>query len=183
MGIASDFPKVQLFAGFIYQQTETYEHVVNQMESQFSAVDVVSPEIDFDKTTYYEQEMGSPLVKRFVAFTNLIAPDELPAIKIFCNQMENTQSVAGSRRINIDPGYLSNANVVIATTKNYYHRIPLTGGIYAHMEYVFKKNRVETLPWTYPDFRSDDYIAFFKELREIYRAKIRHLNNREPEHT
>ncbi len=172
MGIEKDFSKVKLFAGFIYHNSGTYRKVIGELENEFSVIDLASAEISFDKTTYYHEEMGSPLFKRFVSFSNLISPEKLPDIKIYCNQIERERAVAGRRAINLDPGYLSIANVVIATTKNHYHRIPLSRGIYAHMEYIFKKNKVETLPWTYPDFREEVYIDFFRQLKLLYRVNL-----------
>jgi hypothetical protein len=119
--------------------------------------------------------MGSPLFKRFMSFKTLISPEELPGIKIFTNDMEIATSVKGNRVINLDPGYLSEANVILATTKNQYHRVPLSQGIYAHMEYVLMRKKIMTLDWTYPDFRTPQYMDFFERLYLLYRRNLKEI--------
>ena len=83
-------------------------------------------------------------------------------------EREERTAVAGKRSVNLDPGYISEANVIIATAKNHYHRVPLRDGIYAHMEYVLKDGRIHFLPWTYPDFQLGAYLAFFSHLKEMH---------------
>jgi hypothetical protein len=117
--------------------------------------------------------MGSPLLRRFISFQTLIDPQELPEIKMYTNLMENELSVSGNRTVNIDPGFLSEANIIIATTKNYFHRVPLQNGIYAHLEYVIRKKDIVPLEWTYPDFKKPEYLNFFSKLRQIYKQNLR----------
>jgi hypothetical protein len=97
----------------------------------------------------------------------------LPEIKAVAIELEQRLAVAGKRTVNLDPGYLSEANVIIATAKNHYHRVPLRDGIYAHIEYVLKDGRINFLPWTYPDFQSEPYLDFFRGLHERFRMARR----------
>jgi hypothetical protein len=173
MGVEKEFKKVKLFSGIIYSSTQIYEETRKKLEEIFSAVDLESGEFNFDFTTYYNQEMGSPLYRRFISFEKLISPEQLPAIKIYTNKIEIKTSINGNRVVNLDPGYLSDANVIIATTKNYYHRVPLSKGIYAHMEYVIKKKKLVPLEWTYPDFKTPQYMDFFTRLIPIYKESIK----------
>ena len=173
MGVEREFKKVKLFSGVIYSSSQVYEETKKKLEDIFSAVDLESGEFNFDFTTYYNQEMGSPLYRRFISFKKLISPDQLPAIKIHTNKIETETSINGNRVVNLDPGYLSDANVIIATTKNFYHRVPLSKGIYAHMEYVIKKKKLVPLEWTYPDFKTPQYVEFFTRLIPIYKENIR----------
>jgi hypothetical protein len=176
MGQETGFKKVKLFAGFIYLHADIYQQVKQDLVKRFSPVDLESEVFSFDKTTYYNQEMGALLYKRFVSFSRLIGPEELPAIKLLTNKMEVDLAAGGQRVINIDPGFLSDANVILATTKNHYHRVPLTKGIYAHIEYLIKKkNTLTTLEWTYPDFKTADYMDFFIRLIPIYKQRIKEL--------
>jgi len=176
MGQEQEFKKVKLFSGFIYQSPDVYEEVKHELESQFSPIDSQSPQFSFDKTDYYNKEMGETLYKQFVSFSRLIAPEELPDIKLLTNRIENRYASGGNRIINIDPGFLSDANVILATTKNHYHRVPLAKSIYAHIEYVIKKrNTLTTLEWTYPDFRTSRYMDFFKQLILIYKQDIKKM--------
>lgn len=173
MGKRTKFKKVNLFTGIIFNNKDELCEVESKLEEKFSKIDFSSGIYKFDFTSYYSQEMGSLLYRKFVSFTDLISPTELPDIKIFSNEIELIFSSNGMRKTNIDPGYISDANVIIATTKNHYHRIPLTKGIYAHMEYVFKNKGIHFLDWTYPDFKSEDYIKFFLKLSELYKIKIK----------
>ena len=173
MGVEKEFHLVKLFSGFIYRDKDIYQAVKAKLAGIFSPVDLESEVFDFDFTTYYNEEMGTPLFRRFVSFKALIAPGQLPDIKLLTNQIEIETAAAGNRTLNLDPGYLSEANVIIATTKNYYHRVPLQKGIYAHMEYVIKGKKICPLAWTYPDFKSSGYLDFFQELRQLYKKQVK----------
>ena len=172
MGQQNTFNKVNLFTGAIFNNEIDIELVISELKNEFSETDIISDIFEFNFTDYYFQEMGKPLKRRFFSFTNLIPPEQLPEIKLRTNKIEEKFSESGKRRVNLDPGYLSDANVIIATTKNYYQRIPLTRGIYAHMEYVIKGKNLSILEWTYPDFRSENYMDFFHEMLFLYKKKI-----------
>jgi hypothetical protein len=169
MGIEKAFNKVKLFSGVIYGSDRVYDEAKKKLEELFSPVDLEVGPFDFDFTAYYNREMGAPLFRRFISFEKLISPEELPDIKILTDTMEMETALNGNRIINLDPGYLSEANVIIATTKNYYQRVPLSKGIYAHIEYVIKKKKLWTLEWTYPDFRTPQYMDFFERLNLLFK--------------
>lgn len=173
MGVDKEFKKVKLFSGVIYSSRQVYEKTGKKLEKIFSFVDLESGEFNFDFTTYYNREMGSPLFRRFISFEKLISPEQLPDIKILTNRIEIETSIDGNRVVNLDPGYLSDANVIIATTKNYYQRVPLSKGIYAHMEYVIKRKKLVPLEWTYPDFKTPRYMDFFERLVHIYKQNLK----------
>ena len=173
MGVEQEFQKVKLFSGFIYKDEEIFQAVKKRLEDIYSPVDLESDVFNFDFTTYYNEEMGIPLFRRFVSFKELIEPVQLPDIKLLANRIEDETACDGKRTVNLDPGYLSAANVIIATTKNHYHRVPLQKGIYAHMEYVIKKkNTLTPLEWTYPDFRTQQYTDFFNRLIRLFKENI-----------
>ena len=173
MGKETSFKPVKLFSGVIYREHSEYERIKWVLEEHFSTIDLESPEIPFDCTDYYNEEMGSPLFRRFVAFKELIMPDQLPGIKLLTNRIEDEGAHDGKRSINLDPGYLGEANVILATTKNHYHRIPLKRGIYAHMEYVIYKKKLTPMEWTYPDYHKPEYIEFFTKLKARYREDLK----------
>jgi len=172
MGRQTDFNRVNLFTGIIYHVRADLPGAIRRLEKMFSAADLVSETVDFEFTDYYFPEMGKPLKRKFISFRDLIPPEDLPRIKWMTNELEDEFSESGKRSVNLDPGYLSDANVIIATTKNYYQRVPLTEGIYAHMEYVIKGRDLKNLEWTYPDFRTEAYKNFFRELLPLYKQKI-----------
>jgi hypothetical protein len=164
---------VKLFCGLIFSQAAIAEKTKTFLGEHFSAIDSQSALIPFALTDYYQLEMGAPLFRQFVSFAGLLTPEQLPEIKIFTNRLEEQFTRAGKRTVNIDPGYLSDANVIIATSKNHYHRVPLQRGIYAHLEYVLKNKQISFLPWTYPDFRTEAYLAFFSQLFILFRQNSR----------
>jgi hypothetical protein len=166
---------VKPFCGLLAAQAADLEKAIALLGKKFSAIDSRSPLIPFTLTDYYREEMGEPLFRQFVSFPGLLAPEKLPDIKIFTNGLEKKLATAGKRRVNIDPGYMSDANVVIATCKNHYHRVPLKRGIYAHLEYVLKNKQLHVLPWTYPDFQSAEYLAFFRQLFVLFKEESRSI--------
>jgi hypothetical protein len=169
MSTRSDFKKAKYFCGLIFSQNQAAAGALDMLQEILSAVDSRSAVIPFTMTDYYQAEMGEPLFRQFVSFKELLTPEKLPEIKMRTIQLEDKLAVAGKRTVNLDPGYLSEANVIIATSKNHYHRVPLSGGIYAHIEYVLKDGRINSLPWTYPDFQTEPYLDFFKDLQERFK--------------
>lgn len=116
--------------------------------------------------------MGAGIKRQFISFTRLIFPEQLPVIKLLTNEMEQDLSLEGRRRVNIDPGYLSLAKVVLATTKDYSHRLYLGQGIYGEVTLTCAKGRFSSFPWTYPDYQTQAYQQFFKETRDIYKMQL-----------
>ena len=142
----------------------------------FGAIDSESQEFDFDYTDYYMKQMGGPLKRKFCSFLQLISPEKLSEIKIQTNELEKEiqkKRQASSRIVNLDPGFLNGAAIVMGTVKDFAHRIPLQRGIYGHLELLFGKNSVKTLEWTYPDFRNPAYHQYFLSVRKIYLQQLR----------
>jgi len=123
-------------------------------------------------TSYYEKEMGSHLKKFFIGYKELVEPDQLPVIKISTNQLEARFSSEGKRRVNIDPGYLTLAKVVLATTKDFCHRLYLSDGIYGDVHLIYTNNDFIKQPWTYPDYQQDITRDFFINLRKSYAIQL-----------
>ncbi|HOX29449.1 MAG TPA: DUF4416 family protein, partial [bacterium] len=112
------------------------------------------------------------LKKIFFSFETLTDPARFADIKTTTNEIEQKHLQAGSRRINLDPGFLTLAKVLLATTKDNVHRIYLRDGIFAEVTLFFRKKTFTPFEWTYPDYRTEGYIEYFNNLREIYRAKL-----------
>lgn len=64
--------------------------------------------------------------------------------------------------VNIDIGFLTLENFVLATTKNYSHRIFIGQNIFADLTYHFHQGEFRSLPWTYPDYLDDQKKDFIK---------------------
>ena len=170
------FAPVKLVCGVIYKDEVLYEEVRRRLIGEWGPVDMESPPFAFDLTAYYEPEMGPDLKRRFMGFAGLAAPEILPQAKLRTIELEETvgrETGAPGRPVNIDPGYLTASALVMATAKDFSHRIPLGRGIYAHLEFLFTKTGVKTLDWTYPDFRRGPCQEFFRSVRELYMRQFR----------
>ena len=128
-------------------------------------VQFAGPLMPFDRTEYYYAEMGEPLFRRFLVASNLISRDALPEIKIRIEEIERKLSDNGQRAVNIDPGLLTPENFILATGKNFSHRIYLGEGVFADLTLIFQKGEYRPLPWTYPDYASLEIRTLLKELR------------------
>ncbi len=121
----------------------------------------------FSYSDYYEPEMGTDLLRQYLVFSRAIDPGELAAIKLHTIALEEQfTDEAGCRRVNLDPGYLTPAKLVLASTKNYSHRIYLSDGIYAEITLTFKRGDVVTYPWTYADYAGPEARRFLLDARK-----------------
>jgi len=114
--------------------------------------------------------MGKELIRQWVSFSQLIKEDEIKDIKLKTIQLEKLlANKDGRRNVNIDPGYVSLSKLVLASTKNYAHRIYLGDGIFAEITLIYRKGMFRPLEWTYPDYRQN--TKFFEEVRSELRSK------------
>lgn len=170
------YPKqTKLFIGCIFSREEILDKACKMLERKYGPIDTVSDTWSFSHTNYYEKEMGKKLFKNFISFRNLIYPEDIKNVKVFSNDLENTlqeKFTNSDRVINLDPGYLDLAKVILATTKDYTHRMYLGNGIYAEVELYYQKKTYQFWPWTYPDYKSKEYISFFLKLRGLYQKNL-----------
>ena len=158
----------KLLVGVFLKERTLAEDIFRTLADRFGPVDMMSPWLSFDYTDYYTTEMGMPLVRRMAAFRTLIDPGDLAGIKLFTNSLEQATAREGRRRVNCDPGYLASAQFVLATGKNYAHRIYIGKGIYADLTLMFHHGGFESLPWTYPDYADDCIQRFLLQVRKRY---------------
>ena len=163
---------VKLFAGLLFTSLDFLGQAKERLVKEFGLMDKKSEVMDFTFTGYYDEEMGAGIKRQFVSFTRLILPEQLPVIKLLTNKIEQDLALKGKRRVNIDPGYLSLAKVVLATTKDYSHRLYLGQGIYGEVTLTYTKGKFSSFPWTYPDYQTQVYRQFFGEIREIYKKQL-----------
>jgi hypothetical protein len=171
MGIVIKPHPVKLITGIIIQSGSLLNDAEKVLARVFGSIDYRSRILDFDYTDYYTKTMGTGLKRVFLSFSRLIDPSKIAAIKVTTNAMEK-RFLKGSRGIerliNIDPGYITEAKLVLASTKDYSHRIYLSKGIYAETTLWYMKNTFKPCSWTYPDYATDDYIDIFNEIRGIF---------------
>jgi hypothetical protein len=139
-------------------------------DSQFGALPLVSAAFDFTETDYYTVTMGADLKKQFLGVERLIDPAALAGIKRQTNDWEREYAAIGEhaepRPLNLDPGYITPAKLVLASTKDHAHRIYLHDGIYAEITLAYRQRKWQPMEWTYPDYRRDDYQQFFTQCRD-----------------
>lgn len=166
---------VKLVCGLLYGTENWLHRGISDLKKHFGEIEFQSSVLNFTYTDYYFKEMGHPLFRVFITFAELRDPATLPSIKTVTNELEAeyASSNGGSRVLNIDPGFLTATAYILATSKNYAHRIYLGNGVFAQQELLFERRRIQTLDWTYPDYRSLEYQEIFKKLREMYLNQLK----------
>ena len=177
MGSIETARPVKLICGVLANSSVDLERVRQALEGLFGPVDMQSDPWPFTYTAYYNDETGPEILRTFCSFGELFDPGRLAAAKIQTNGLEAELAEALGlpvpRPVNLDPGYVDKAKLVLATTKDYSHRIYIGDGIYAEVTLGFQKGRFEPWPWTYPDYRSDEYLEVFGKVRQRYIEDLR----------
>ena len=158
----------KLVVSIFMKEKVLFDKIFDRLEQVGGPVDIISPWLDFDFTDYYYKEMGSPLFRRLVAFKPLIEQDALAGIKLGTNEIENNHLDGDRRQVNIDPGYLLASRFILATGKEYSHRIYIGKKIYADLTLMYTKQGFKTLDWTYPDYASESIFKFLGNVRDKY---------------
>ncbi|MCX7927975.1 MAG: DUF4416 family protein [Candidatus Omnitrophica bacterium] len=174
MGKIGKIGKVKLFCGIIFSDNFYLEKAKRLLIRNFGIIDFESQILPFNYTRYYEAEMGGGLKRFFVSFKKLIHPKKLAFIKRRTNLIEQKLSVGGRRSVNLDPGYLDKAKVVLASTKDYCHRIYIGKGIFAEVTLRYVHKSFQPWDWTYPDYKSKEYLSIFSDIRALY---VKQLNS------
>ncbi len=173
MSTPSESEDVKLISSLFSPKKELIRRVIEELEEVFGPRDWISPDLLFERTKYYAREMGWPLYRHFVSFKDLIRPEDIVGIKIKTNEIENRYLDKGNRRINIDPGYVALERMVLATGKNYTHRIYLSKGIFADLTLVYHRGTFTPLEWTYRDYAESEIIGYLNDIRERYKNQVR----------
>jgi len=163
---------VKLICGILNNESMDSAKIDSQLISLFGQIELKSFIFPFNFTRYYEDEMGPNLSKQFYAFEKLVMPDNLADIKNSTINLETEYSSGGRRNINLDPGYLEESKLVLASTKNFSHRIYLRDNIWAEITLRYVNNEFVTHPWTYADYQQKLAVDFFKQVREKYRFQL-----------
>lgn len=165
---------VPFFVGILISDEALWNDVHSALTSHLGEIDFVSEKIDFEKfTDYYEPEMGENLVRFWAAFKKLRSPKELVEMKWICTEIEEKFASDGHRKVNIDPGYLTEAKIILASFKNFSHRIYLSRSVFADMQSMFVGGQYVPMRWTFADYKSDIAQDFFQKLRVKYREWLK----------
>ena len=172
MGKTKIYHPVKLIMGVSTADIGLWEKLRPQLEAVYSPIDLQLDWYKFDHTKYYTKEMGNNLLKCFVSFEEFINVEALPGIKHATNAIEKAYAVDGKRRINLDPGYINAPKLVLATTKDFSHRIYLQDGIFGDIHLKFRGKNFKPQEWTYPDYREPFVLKFFEKVRDVYMEQI-----------
>ena len=148
----------------------------SRLESLYGPVLEETEAFPFDFTDYYVPEMGEGISRFFIAFSSLISPDRLAEVKTETNRLEAEYAIDGNRKINLDPGLISEQSVILATTKNRSHRIAIGMDLYAEVTLIYQNHRWQPQPWTYADYRSERVQEILTSFREIYKTRMKGIN-------
>ena len=154
----------------LYSSLDNMIQALEHIEKKYGRIEFETDEMDFLHTSYYREEMGDNLKRKFFSFIDPIERSELADLKIWTNKLEEKFGEKSGdyifRTINLDPGILTLANLTLASTKDFAHRIYLRDGIYAETTLIFKNNKFVALPWTYPDYTEPPVTEFLTRVRE-----------------
>lgn len=158
-------PPAKLIVGLLFRTVDVQLRVLELLSEHYGTMDLLTEPIPFSFTTYYEREMGPGLLRQVAGFEDLVNPADLPDIKLATNQIELELSVQGKRTVNVDPGILTEERLILASGKNFTHRIYLRSGIYADLTLIYQKGAYRPLEWTYADYREPTLLQFLKAAK------------------
>lgn len=164
--------RVKLLFGILAKSEEMFAKVERRIEYDYGEIERRSPIIPFTYTDYYNAEMGENILRRWISCKDLIFQNELPEVKLDTNKLELLfkPKDSASRCVNIDPGVIYLDKLILATTKNYTHRIYMSDGIYGEITLNYKKNHgYAPNHWTYADYKDPKNIEFFNLIRDDFK--------------
>ncbi len=160
---------VKLIIGILAADHQCLHAAIEALIDKLGSADFVSDVWLFDKTDYYKDQTGPHILRQFVSIEKLIDPALLAKIKHKTNKLEQKLAARLAlplpRPVNLDPGIIELSKLVLATTKNYSHRIYIGKRMYAEVTLVFDKGHWRPLGHTYPDYRQKCYFDFFLKVR------------------
>ncbi len=168
MGEASVPYNAVLFMGIMLQRSVPLDEVVRLLTDRYGPVDRIFGPVPFHHTGYYENEMGNDLQKTYCVFEKYIDREALSTIKNVTNGIEARYAINGKRTINLDPGYITRDKLILASTKDFYHRIYLSQGIFGEVTLHYRKGNFRFFSWTYPDYKEPGVLR----LLELARARL-----------
>ncbi|MFO7726760.1 MAG: DUF4416 family protein [Desulfonatronovibrio sp.] len=163
----------KLFLSILSSRWELFRpDLLDSLEQKFGRADYLTNMIPFTETSYYNRELGTPVSRRLLTFTPLVELDSLANLKLITNSLEESFRKAGNRIFNLDPGLLTLERLVLATGKNFTHRVYLSRGIWADLTLIFQRGDWQNLDWTFPDYSSEKIKTHLRTIRSRYHKQI-----------
>jgi hypothetical protein len=159
----------KLIIGILATDQECLKTAIDAINVNFGKIDFVSDVWPFTQTDYYKEQTGENILRQFVSIEKLIDPGKLAKIKLKSNKIEQKLAEQSTsdllRPVNLDPGIIEPSKLVLATTKNYSHRIYIGKKIFAEVTLIFDKGSWKSFDYTYPDYKQKCYFEFFEKVR------------------
>lgn len=161
--------RVKLIIGILAADSTCLQTARETINEKFGDIDLTSDIWPFTQTTYYKNETGDQILRQFVSIKKTISPGRLAKIKLKTNRLE--QALAAQlnldlpRPVNFDPGVIEPSKLILASTKNFSHRIYIGKKIFAEVTLIYDKGRWKTFEHTYPDYQQQSYFDFFSRVR------------------
>lgn len=173
MGDINPSQPALLFQALTVSDPHLFDEVEKLFIKRYGSIKSDMGPLRFDAfTNYYQAEMGKALWKKYYIFSQRITLEHLYRYKIDSQSLESRYLSSGKRRINCDPGYLTLYQLGLLSTKAYSHRIYLSEGIYAECTLIAHGSKYSPLPWTYPDYRTHEALAFFARAKTHLKQMI-----------
>ncbi|MCF8106172.1 MAG: DUF4416 family protein [Desulfohalobiaceae bacterium] len=170
------FPAQLMLSVLCGRGQDFYRELFEPLTRKLGLVDFVSEALAFTETDYYDQELGPPITRRILGFAPLFSQDELVRIKLLTNDLEDRFSRPdGSRTFNLDPGLITLERLVLASGKNFSHRLYLGQGIWGDLTLIYQKKAWQVLPWTFRDYAGEDLQRILTAMRNRYKEKLEAL--------
>ncbi|MBW7990919.1 MAG: DUF4416 family protein [Planctomycetes bacterium] len=165
----NDPKPVKLIIGILASNYQCLHTAADSLSNKFGKVDLSSEVWPFTQTDYYKEQTGPRILRQFVSIKRLIEPGLLAKIKRRTNKLEQKLAkklaLPLTRPVNLDPGIIEPSKLVLATTKNFSHRIYIGKKMYAEVTLIFDKGCWRTQAYTYPDYEQQCYFDFFDKVR------------------
>jgi len=177
MGAIASPKPVKLIVAMLSARADRLDAAADRLRRDCGPTDAASEIMPFDFTHYYDEQMGAGLLRQFLAFERLISPAQLVAIKRTTNRIEaefaadRSGADGPARPVNLDPGYVAESKLVLASTKDFAHRVYLADGIYAEVTLRYVRGRWVAADHTFPDYASGRYDDFLTRARRILRSR------------
>jgi Domain of unknown function (DUF4416) len=179
MGKPKEPKPAKYFVALLSSHIELLASVETDLAVILGAIDERSETLPWNCSRFYEEEMGSGLLRRFVSFRSLSSPEKLADVKLATQQVEEKYRSQTAdrygRSVNLDPGYLEAGKVVLASTKNASQRIYLRSGVFAEATLLYHDGVFHGASYTYQDYLWPETLGFLTCLRSIYLAQLKQL--------
>jgi hypothetical protein len=168
---------VKLIIGILAADETSLAAAVKAISKSFGVIDLASDVWPFTQTDYYKDELGPNALRQFVSIEKPIDPGKLAKIKHATNKIE--QKLARSlklplpRPVNLDPGIIEPSKLILATTKNFSHRIYIGHKMFAEVTLIYEKGNWRHFVYTYPDYKEPHYQDFFTKVRTCLMEQLK----------